>query len=119
MTGATSNSPMLRLRKVHERTACTAYSIREIYRAENSPLTLMAPERIDAMVRALLQDHAGQGGVDQLAAIDQRRRRTRRKRAGAERAFASSPSQSLSKAGTLTGPSASRMAPRHSTRTPP
>jgi hypothetical protein len=64
MTGATSNSPMSRLRKVHERTAYTAYSIREIYRAENSPLTLMASERIDGMVRALLQDYAGQGGVD-------------------------------------------------------
>jgi putative alpha-1,2-mannosidase len=52
---------MSRLRKVHERTAYTAYSIREIYRAENSPLTLMASERIDGMVRALLQDYAGQG----------------------------------------------------------
>jgi hypothetical protein len=51
MTGATSNSPISRLRKVHEGTAYTAYSIRDIYRAENSPLILMAPERIDGMVR--------------------------------------------------------------------
>ncbi len=61
MTGATSNSPISRLRKVHEGTANTAYSIRDIYRAENSLLTLMAPERIDGMVRALLQDYA-EGG---------------------------------------------------------
>jgi putative alpha-1,2-mannosidase len=33
-------------------------SIRDIYRAENSLLTLMAPERIDGMVRALLRDYA-------------------------------------------------------------
>jgi putative alpha-1,2-mannosidase len=58
MTGATSNSPISRLRKVHEGTAYTAYSIWDIYRAENSLLTLMAPERIDGMVRFLLQDYA-------------------------------------------------------------
>jgi putative alpha-1,2-mannosidase len=55
MTGATSNSPISRLRKVHEGTA---YSIRDIDRAEHSFLTLMAPERIDGMVPALLRDYA-------------------------------------------------------------
>jgi putative alpha-1,2-mannosidase len=59
MTGATSNSPISRLRKVHEGTAYTAYSIRDIYRAENSLLTLMAPERIDGIVHALLWDAEG------------------------------------------------------------
>ena len=61
MTGATSNSPISRLRKVHEGTAYTAYSIWDVYRAENSLPTLMARERIDGMVRALLQDYA-EGG---------------------------------------------------------
>lgn len=47
--------------KVHEGTSYTAYSIWDIFRAENSLLTLVAPERIDGMVRALLQDYV-EGG---------------------------------------------------------
>ncbi len=43
--------------KVHEGTAYTAYSIWDTYRAENSLLTLIAPERIGGMVQALLQDY--------------------------------------------------------------
>ncbi len=47
--------------KVHEGTAYTAYSIWDTFRAENSLLTLFAPERIDGMVRSLLQDYV-EGG---------------------------------------------------------
>ena len=43
--------------KVHDGTAYTAYSIWDTYRAENSLLTLIAPERIGGMVQALLQDY--------------------------------------------------------------
>ena len=43
--------------KVHEGTSYTAYSIWDIFRAENSLLTIFAPERIDGMVQALLQDY--------------------------------------------------------------
>ncbi len=43
--------------KVHEGTSYTAYSIWDTFRAENSLLTLFAPERIDGMVQALLQDY--------------------------------------------------------------
>jgi predicted alpha-1,2-mannosidase len=47
--------------KVHEGTSYTAYSIWDIFRAENSLLTIFAPERIDGMVQALLQDYV-EGG---------------------------------------------------------
>jgi predicted alpha-1,2-mannosidase len=47
--------------KVHNGTSYTAYSIWDTFRAENSLLTLFAPERIDGMVQALLQDYA-EGG---------------------------------------------------------
>ncbi len=43
--------------KVHQGTSYTAFSIWDTFRAENSLLTLIAPERIDGMVRALLQDY--------------------------------------------------------------
>ena len=43
--------------KVHAGTSYTAYSIWDTFRAENSLLTLLAPERIDGMVQALLQDY--------------------------------------------------------------
>ncbi|MGC1520497.1 MAG: GH92 family glycosyl hydrolase, partial [Steroidobacteraceae bacterium] len=43
--------------KVHAGTSYTAYSIWDTFRAENSLLTLFAPERIDGMVQALLQDY--------------------------------------------------------------
>jgi putative alpha-1,2-mannosidase len=42
--------------KVHQGTSYTAYSIWDTFRAEWSLLTLVAPERIDGMVTALLQD---------------------------------------------------------------
>jgi predicted alpha-1,2-mannosidase len=42
--------------KVHRGVSYTAYSLWDTFRAENSLLTLMAPERIDGMVQALLQD---------------------------------------------------------------
>jgi predicted alpha-1,2-mannosidase len=41
---------------VHDGVSYTAYSLWDTFRAENSLLTLVAPERIDDMVRALLQD---------------------------------------------------------------
>jgi predicted alpha-1,2-mannosidase len=47
--------------QVHDGTAYTAYSIWDTFRAENSLLTLFAPERIDAMVQSLLQDYV-EGG---------------------------------------------------------
>ncbi|HME39244.1 MAG TPA: GH92 family glycosyl hydrolase [Steroidobacteraceae bacterium] len=47
--------------KVHDGTAYTAYSIWDTFRAENSLLTLFAPERIDAMVQSLLQNYV-EGG---------------------------------------------------------
>ncbi|WP_426662034.1 GH92 family glycosyl hydrolase [Rhodanobacter aciditrophus] len=47
--------------KVHEGVSYTDYSIWDTFRAENSLLTLVAPERIDGMVTALLQD-ADEGG---------------------------------------------------------
>ena len=43
--------------KVHEGVSYTAYSLWDTFRAENSLLTILAPERIDDMVRALLQDY--------------------------------------------------------------
>jgi len=43
--------------KVHEGASYTAYSIWDTFRAENSLLTLFAPERIDGMVQALLQNY--------------------------------------------------------------
>ena len=42
--------------KIHEGTSYTAFSIWDTFRAENSLLTLFAPERIDGMISALLQD---------------------------------------------------------------
>jgi len=43
--------------KVHIGTSYTAFSIWDTFRAENSLLTLFAPERIDGMIQALLQDY--------------------------------------------------------------
>jgi predicted alpha-1,2-mannosidase len=43
--------------KVHQGVSYTAYSLWDTFRAENTLLTLLAPERIDAMVQALLQDY--------------------------------------------------------------
>ena len=42
--------------KIHEGESYTAYSIWDTFRAENSMLTLLAPERIDGMITALLQN---------------------------------------------------------------
>jgi predicted alpha-1,2-mannosidase len=42
--------------KVHNGESYTAYSIWDTFRAENSLLTLLAPERIDGMITALLQN---------------------------------------------------------------
>lgn len=42
---------------VHNGISYTDYSIWDIFRAEFSMLTLLAPERIDGMVQALLQDY--------------------------------------------------------------
>jgi len=42
--------------RVHNGESYTAYSIWDTFRAENSLLTLFAPERIDGMITALLQD---------------------------------------------------------------
>ena len=41
---------------VHDGESYTAYSIWDTFRAENSLLTLLAPERIDGMITALLQN---------------------------------------------------------------
>ena len=41
---------------VHSGESYTAYSIWDTFRAENSMLTLLAPERIDGMITALLQN---------------------------------------------------------------
>ncbi|GGH04906.1 GH92 family glycosyl hydrolase [Silvibacterium dinghuense] len=41
---------------IHNGESYTAYSIWDTFRAENSMLTLMAPERIDGMITALLQN---------------------------------------------------------------
>ena len=43
--------------KVHKGVSYTAYSIWDTFRAENSLLTLLAPERIDGMIGALLQNY--------------------------------------------------------------
>jgi predicted alpha-1,2-mannosidase len=43
--------------KIHSGESYTAFSIWDTFRAENSLLTLFAPERIDGMVNALLQDY--------------------------------------------------------------
>jgi predicted alpha-1,2-mannosidase len=43
--------------KVHSGSSYTDYSIWDIFRAENSLLTLLAPERVGGMVQALLQDY--------------------------------------------------------------
>jgi predicted alpha-1,2-mannosidase len=42
--------------KIHKGESYTAYSIWDTFRAENSLLTLLAPERVDGMVTALLQN---------------------------------------------------------------
>jgi predicted alpha-1,2-mannosidase len=42
--------------QIHNGESYTAYSIWDTFRAENSLLTLVAPERIDGMITALLQD---------------------------------------------------------------
>ena len=42
--------------KIHNGESYTAYSIWDIFRAENSLLTIFAPERVGGMVQALLQD---------------------------------------------------------------
>ncbi|MGA7155346.1 MAG: GH92 family glycosyl hydrolase [Acidobacteriaceae bacterium] len=43
--------------RVHQGESYTAYSIWDTFRAEFSLLTLLAPERVDGMVTALLQDY--------------------------------------------------------------
>ena len=43
--------------QVHNGESYTAYSIWDTFRAENSLLTLFAPERIDGMISALLQNY--------------------------------------------------------------
>jgi predicted alpha-1,2-mannosidase len=43
--------------RLHSGESYTAYSIWDTFRAENSLLTLVAPERIDGMITALLQDY--------------------------------------------------------------
>ncbi len=43
--------------RVHRGVSYTAYSLWDTFRAENSLLTILVPERIDAMVQALLQDY--------------------------------------------------------------
>ena len=42
--------------KIHDGESYTAYSIWDTFRAENSMLTLLAPEHIDGMITALLQN---------------------------------------------------------------
>ena len=41
---------------IHSGESYTAYSIWDTFRAENSMLTLLAPERISGMITALLQN---------------------------------------------------------------
>ncbi len=43
--------------QVHDGISYTAFSIWDTFRAANSLLTLIAPERIDGMINALLQDY--------------------------------------------------------------
>jgi predicted alpha-1,2-mannosidase len=43
--------------RIHTGTSYTAYSTWDTFRAEFSLLTLLAPERVDGMVNALLQDY--------------------------------------------------------------
>ncbi len=43
--------------QIHAGESYTAYSIWDTFRAENSLLTLVAPERIDGMISALLQNY--------------------------------------------------------------
>lgn len=42
--------------KIHQGESYTAYSIWDTFRAENSMISLLAPERIDGMITALLQN---------------------------------------------------------------
>jgi len=43
--------------KIHQGESYTAYSIWDTFRAENSLITLMAPERVPGMITALLQNY--------------------------------------------------------------
>jgi predicted alpha-1,2-mannosidase len=43
--------------KIHSGESYTAYSVWDVFRAEFSLLTLMAPERVDSMIQALLQNY--------------------------------------------------------------
>lgn len=43
--------------KIHRGVSYTAYSLWDTFRAEHSLLTLVAPDRVDWMVQALLQDY--------------------------------------------------------------
>src|ERR1700744_3570556 len=42
--------------RMHAGESYTAYSIWDTFRAENSLITLLAPERVDGMITALLQN---------------------------------------------------------------
>src|ERR1700732_2381496 len=53
--------------KVHPGVSYTAYSLWDTFRAEDSLLTLLAPERIDAMLQALLQDYQEGGWMPKWA----------------------------------------------------
>jgi predicted alpha-1,2-mannosidase len=48
---------------IHSGESYTAYSIWDTFRAENSMLTLLAPERIDGMITALLQNFKEGGWI--------------------------------------------------------
>ena len=43
--------------RIHDGESYTAFSIWDTFRAENSLLTLLAPERVDGMITALLQNY--------------------------------------------------------------
>ena len=45
--------------RIHDGESYTAYSIWDTFRAENSLLTLLAPERIDGMITAPLAEFQG------------------------------------------------------------
>ncbi len=53
--------------RVHSGESYTAYSIWDTFRAENSLLTLFAPERIDGMITALLQNFQEGGWMPKWA----------------------------------------------------
>jgi putative alpha-1,2-mannosidase len=52
---------------IHAGESYTAYSIWDTFRAENSMLTLLAPERIDGMITALLQNFKEGGWMPKWA----------------------------------------------------